>query len=527
MARRLGKTPLFAALQHCARKAEFAGRHPHLDVEEVLDMFRSKRLSRRRFLQYFGGATLALSSATLLSSCSKRNFSSDFASAPRVAIIGAGLAGLSCAYRLQKAGIKATIFEAAKRTGGRCFTARGLLGPLLTTEVGGEFIDSTHSDLLALARDFGLELYDFRDESESMLQEVFYFGGQIRTEREIVSEFVPLAKRIARDSALLADESKENPHFLYLDHLSIAEYLDRIEATGWMRELLSTAYCTEFGLDIGEQSALNLVYLISTDLKRHEFHVYGDSDERFKVKGGNEQIAKALTARLQNQIHHEWRLESIADRGSGQRLSFATPSGSQEIDADFTVLAIPFSLLRSVQIKATLPPQKVRAIRELAYGTNSKIFLSFKDRPWRRTNHSGNFFSDGPSQSGWDSSRLQPGTAGGMTVYFGGQRGVDTASFAFPACATQLVGGVGSMFPSAPSSYAGTIEHFHWPSFELSKGSYSTYRPGQWTSINGFEIEPVGNLLFAGEHCSSDFQGYMNGAAETGNLAANIILSRI
>jgi monoamine oxidase len=57
------------------------------------------------------------------------------------------------------------------------------------------------------------------------------------------------------------------------------------------------------------------------------------------------------------------------------------------------------------------------------------------------------------------------------------------------------------------------------------KGSYACYKVGQWTTIAGAEIEPVGNLLFAGEHCSFDYQGYMNGGAETGRRAAESIIN--
>jgi monoamine oxidase len=64
----------------------------------------------------------------------------------------------------------------------------------------------------------------------------------------------------------------------------------------------------------------------------------------------------------------------------------------------------------------------------------------------------------------------------------------------------------------------------HWPSYPYSLGSYAAYKKGQWTTIRGAEFKPVGNLFFAGEHCSLKYQGYMNGAAETGFLAAQEIL---
>ncbi|MET0500909.1 MAG: FAD-dependent oxidoreductase, partial [Candidatus Binatia bacterium] len=69
----------------------------------------------------------------------------------------------------------------------------------------------------------------------------------------------------------------------------------------------------------------------------------------------------------------------------------------------------------------------------------------------------------------------------------------------------------------------------HWPSNPLTQGSYTCYRPGQFTSIAGNEGTPVGNLYFAGEHTNSfyDWQGFMEGAALSGIQAANEILQDI
>ena len=65
---------------------------------------------------------------------------------------------------------------------------------------------------------------------------------------------------------------------------------------------------------------------------------------------------------------------------------------------------------------------------------------------------------------------------------------------------------------------------FHWPNFPWTNGSYAGYRVGQWTTIGGAEGAPVGRLYFAGEHCSREAQGYMEGGCETGEAAAAAIL---
>ena len=82
------------------------------------------------------------------------------------------------------------------------------------------------------------------------------------------------------------------------------------------------------------------------------------------------------------------------------------------------------------------------------------------------------------------------------------------------------------MFPGSHAARNGNSGAFHWPAFPWSLGSYACYKTGQWTTLAGEEGKAEGNLFFAGEHCSLDFQGYMNGGAETGRRAAEAILSK-
>ncbi len=55
--------------------------------------------------------------------------------------------------------------------------------------------------------------------------------------------------------------------------------------------------------------------------------------------------------------------------------------------------------------------------------------------------------------------------------------------------------------------------------------AYSYYKPGQYTTFSGYEKVPMGRIHFAGEHCSINFQGFMEGGAEEGQRAANEILA--
>ena len=116
---------------------------------------------------------------------------------PRIAIVGAGMAGLNAAYKLKQSGLTATIFEGANRTGGRMFTARDLLGDGLTTELGGEFIDSNHMGG-ELMPEFGLERLDTRGPSAGALKFATYFQRPALHARRPARAFVPMPRAFRR-----------------------------------------------------------------------------------------------------------------------------------------------------------------------------------------------------------------------------------------------------------------------------------------------------------------------------------------
>ncbi|MCC7438852.1 MAG: FAD-dependent oxidoreductase [Armatimonadetes bacterium] len=421
-------TPLFDLLRRIIRTAASSLTPNAPPADELLEMRHQFQQTRRQFIKTAGIATAAIGAGAMIPACRTLRPTS---SSVRVAIIGAGMAGLNAAWELQQAGITPAIFEASGRAGGRMFTANNIMAPGLTTELGGEFIDSTHTEMLRLIKEFDLPLLDTQQASESnLVHEVFYFNGGIYTEAEVIADFTPLAARIKQDYDLLPEVLDfQHPENAGLDNQSIGDYLSIIGATGRLRKLLEVAYITEYGLDIDQQSAINFLLLIGADLNPEEntFAIFGTSDERFKVQGGNQRVPDAIAAKLAHHISIGHTLEAIRPEG-GNRFALFFQQGNggvKEIHADVVILTLPFSVLRSVDLsKLDIPAVKRRAIAELGYGTNAKLMVGLNSRPWREQGFAGYCFTDEAVQMGWDNSQLQPGNSGGFTMFSGGTPGI-------------------------------------------------------------------------------------------------------
>jgi len=510
------KTDLLKNLQTAFRKALRKIEAAHAGEITIEDP------SRRAFLKRSFTGIGALTATRMLSYAQQMPYLSEVSREYSIGILGAGIAGLHAAYILQKAGFNSTVYEAGRRSGGRMFTATDLLGKGITTELGGEFIDSIHTDILNLATEFELPLIDTAQD-RNLKKQIFYIGGIMYDADDLVEAFVPYAQQMKEDMDGLPEmiTYQDYGNAAQWDNMSIAAYLKLREITGWLYKLLDVAYTTEFGLDIKEQSAINFMVYFNPQTPRE---LFGESDEQYKIQGGNQRIPDEIVKRLKS-VKLGYEATKIKSKGAGFEVSF---SNNKIAHFDYLICAIPFTKLRQVELELNgMTAIKKKAINELGYGRNAKMFAGFHTRYWRDGGSGGQVFSDQPFQLGWDSSQLQKGNAGGYTFLTGGMMSDRMKDAPVAKKVTQYISQMHHIFPGAQKNYNGKNGIFHWPSNPLSLGSYSCYKVGQYTTIGGTEKEAIGNMLFAGEHCSYDFQGYMNGGAETGRVAAETLITKL
>ncbi len=520
------RTPLFNVLRRALATAR-AARHASAPLDEFVDQVLERRIgySRRRFLRQAGIGAAGLT----LAACASR------VPAPlrpvgdrEIAIVGAGIAGLTAAWRLRQAGVRVRVYEANSRIGGRMYSLRDHFPDGQVVELGGELIDTSHTRIRSLATELGLELDDLLADHPELTHEVWYFNGRRYDERDLVGALGPLAAAIERDQARLPEDEDityANRHGLEdLDRLSLAQWLDREGVDGWLRALIDVAYTTEMGAEPERQSALNLIDFIG--IEPEQFSIFGESDERFHVRGGNDLVPLALGRLLDDAIETGQALEAITEHADGGvLLHFRDGAASRQVPADLVILALPFTTLRQVRIDVPLPARKRRVIDELGYGDNAKLMIGFNHRVWREHGSNGSVFTDLEFQSSWETSRAQPGQSGILTNFTGGRHALAIGSGPARIQAERAVAGLDRVYPGIAAARDGAKEvRFHWPSQPWVRASYACYAPGQWTTLRGAADERAGRLLFAGEHCALDSQGFMEGGCETGETAAAEVL---
>jgi monoamine oxidase len=521
----MARTPLLGAFQRLARE-QAAAERLGVSVDE-LRAREEQAYSRRDFLKRTGaiGAAVAVAGPAALARPARAT------AQPRIVIVGAGLAGLTCAYRLRQAGLAAQVYEAnPTRVGGRCWTIRSF--PSQVAEHGGELIDQGHTQIRQLAQELGLDLDNLLSAQPNGTEDFFYFDGEEYSFEQATRDLKSIWQKVHSDVSAASYPTLWNSYTqrgYELDHMSIIDWLNESIPFGGagskLGQLLDIAYNIEYGAESSQQSSLNLLYLLAYS-GQGQLRIFGPSNEKYHVRGGNDQIPTLLAAQLAGQVTSGAELVAIRlNSGGSYTLTFRQDSGTTTVTADHVVLALPFSLLRQVNYtRAGFEPLKVTAIRELPMGTNSKLHVRFADRYWYGLGNNGNTFADTGYQNTWEVTRAQPGQAGILVDYTGGNVGASFGSGTPSSRAQQFLTQIEPVLPGITSHWTGEATVDFWAANPWTKGSYSYWKVGQYTRFSGMEKARQGNCHFCGEHTSQDFQGYLNGGVETGERAAGEIL---
>ncbi len=531
------------------RRAQATSRTAHqlgCGIDEA-DEVRAQQMTRRGFLGLAGTVGLSLAAPKV-----EPKIGAGSRAAQRVVIVGAGIAGLGCAYRLwTRYGTVADIYEYDTRPGGRIRTLRGAFADGQTVEEHAEFINPEHTATLALANEFGLTL-DNRDKYPAGTHpnvEALRFFGRPWTQAAVNRDWHEWAWELFHHAASVTAPwpqlyNRNTPGGRMLDHLSVDEWIETYIPGGTSSDfgaLCIAAVLDEYGGPVSDQSSLNLVYLLGQDsstpsgLQPHKSPQLGGGDEKWHVRGGNDQLITGILDRLRGDaVNLDQRLVAVRTSGSrGYVCTFENGSTSRDVPADHVVIALPFTTLRAVDLSGVEISALHRlAIDEEPLGTNSKLFLQFDSRVWNADHQSGNCYDDGVVQGGWEASLHQPGQAGILSALPGGEAALEwgsrfglTGYEGIPptSMVDAFLTNFDSLFPGLARHYNGRSYYVWSPGDPHILGAYSYLKVGQYTGFNGIQGAREGDLHFAGEQTSVNFQGYIEGALRSGYRCADEI----
>jgi len=440
-----------------------------------------------------------------------------------VAVVGAGLSGLSAARALADAGREVVVLEARGRVGGRLFNAT--LGEGVTVDLGGQWVGSNHVRVQRLAGELGIEIFPQHGRGRNLLD----LDGKQRRYRGTVPRVDPrglwdlfvvrrrlhsLAKAIGAEQPWAAERAAE------LDGESLAEWSERNVRSGIARDLLGLACRTIWGEAPEQLSMLHVLFYVAAAGSFDKLIDTEGGAQQDRLDGGAQLLPLGLAESLGDRLRLGEPVRRIAQREDGVRIV----TDGLEVEAGRAIVAVPPAIAARIELDP-LPPGRPELAERLRPGALTKCMAIYGEPFWRADGLSGEAVTDaGPVTLTFDSSP-RDGSKGVLLGFVGGPEARELAALPAAerrapvlACLERLFG------PRAahPLDYAEQT----WAEEEWSGGGpTSNFGPGGWTSCGPSLREPAGRIHWAGTETATVWSGYMEGALQAGERVAAEVLA--
>ena len=438
--------------------------------------------------------------------------------AQKIIVIGAGMAGLSAALELLAQGHDVTVLEARARPGGRVFTIREPFADGLYAEAGAMQVFDSHARAQRYIQQFGLQTDPIQGARLTSITHVLGKRVEARPGEPVVWPFELKESEMTTDRGSLYSQyvTHHLPAIVEAEargELQKFERYDRITFTQFLREQGASAAAIAI-INVGLPSGLGDGgdAVSALDLLR-EAAMRSRRRQSSTIRGGTDHLPKTLAARLSERIQYGTPVVRLEQDANGVR-AIAMPAGSaRTFTGDRIVCAIPFSVLRLLDVSPSWSPQKRAAIQGLRYTSVARTYVQTRTRFWVADGVAGNASTDLPVMGIYERTINQPGTRGILESYQAGPNARRTTAMTESDRLAAALAGMEKVYPRIREQYEGGASKC-WDEDPWSRGAYAWFSPGEMTSLLPHIASVEGRIHFAGEHASST-PGWMEGALES------------